>query len=210
MEILYKGSKIDNLSITKIAIWNAGKETINNTDVAENDRFRIEINDKYLILESEIIVAINRANSFTLIRKTDNVLEIKFDYFDHKEGIIIQLYHTATSSEHLKIKGSFKGTKSIVRNDSSNQFNPIIVKMFDSVLLKPKIIRDFFKIMVFIIPIVMWIIMLGNISKFSQQPIFLIIISIILLLFTILYWSMGISLSKRRVPRGFKAFEDEF
>jgi hypothetical protein len=82
-DILYNGNKINNLSITKIAIWNDGKETINNTDVSETDKFRIEIDKEYKILDYEIVHQKNYANAFRLTKINDNELEINFHYFDY-------------------------------------------------------------------------------------------------------------------------------
>lgn len=43
VNILYSGNKVNNLSITKMAFWNDGKETINNSDVAQNNPIRLTI-----------------------------------------------------------------------------------------------------------------------------------------------------------------------
>ena len=55
VNILYAGNKVDNLSITKIAFWNDGKETINNSDVAQNNPIRLII-DKDCIFFHTIIL----------------------------------------------------------------------------------------------------------------------------------------------------------
>jgi len=51
INVLYHGSKIENLSISRIAIWNAGKKAINSTDIVKKDKFRIEIDKEFKILE---------------------------------------------------------------------------------------------------------------------------------------------------------------
>lgn len=55
VNILYAGNKVDNLSITKIAFWNDGKETINNSDVAQNNPIRLIIDKDLYFLDAEII-----------------------------------------------------------------------------------------------------------------------------------------------------------
>ena len=55
VNILYAGNKVNNLSITKIAFWNDGKETINNSDVAQNNPIRLII-DKDCIFFHTIIL----------------------------------------------------------------------------------------------------------------------------------------------------------
>jgi len=111
LEFFNEYEKINNLSITKLSFWNAGKETICSTDVAPREQLRIEINSNYDILDCELTYQKNIANGF-IIKKIDNkVISITFDYFDFNEGVIIDIYHTAPNGPYLKLKGSIKGTK---------------------------------------------------------------------------------------------------
>jgi hypothetical protein len=53
--VKYEDNNIDNLTLTKIAIWNKGKGTINNTDIAPTD--------KVSIFPKEYVKILNRSNS---------------------------------------------------------------------------------------------------------------------------------------------------
>ncbi|KND48334.1 MAG: hypothetical protein AB198_02095, partial [Parcubacteria bacterium C7867-003] len=84
VEILYRGSKINNLSITRIAIWNQGNETISFSDVAPLNPFKIIALGEAKILDFEIIYKKNEVNNFSLQEVNFNKDEIfiNFDFFD--------------------------------------------------------------------------------------------------------------------------------
>lgn len=95
VNILYAGNKVNNLSITKIAFWNDGKETINNSDVAQNNPIRLIIDKDCIFLDAEIIYQKNPSNDFNISISNDNkYVDITFDYFDFEEGIVLQVFHT--------------------------------------------------------------------------------------------------------------------
>ncbi|MDR0515955.1 MAG: hypothetical protein LBH25_02815 [Fibromonadaceae bacterium] len=121
VNISHNGEKINNLSVSKIAIWNAGEKAVRNKDVPEKGKFRIEIDDGYKILECELLHQINDANDFKLIKISDNIFHIDFDYFNHNEGIVVLVYHTAITEKSLNVKGSFIDAKNIIRDDSAKK-----------------------------------------------------------------------------------------
>lgn len=55
IDFLYLGQKINNISFTKIAFWNDGKDTINFSDVAKNSQLKIKIKEGYKILDCKIL-----------------------------------------------------------------------------------------------------------------------------------------------------------
>lgn len=213
VEIQYHSNKIDNLSITKIAIWNNGKETISSTDVAQNNPFLVIIEESFSILDCDILFEKNPANGFSINKLNSNKVEIKFDYFDFNEGIIIQLYHTATEEDKITVVGSFKGTKAIERNSTSRTIFPDsfykILKNNSSV--KPRLMKKIVGAITFLLPLAMifFIFLSPDILKEPEPP---TLLSKILLASTITipYWWLSYRTLKRRVPKGFGIFEDEF
>lgn len=55
INISYLENKIENLSVSKIALWNSGRDTIDYTDVAKNDNLKIIIDSQYRILDCSIL-----------------------------------------------------------------------------------------------------------------------------------------------------------
>jgi hypothetical protein len=118
VQILYKGEKVDNLSISKIALWNEGKETISTNDVANSSPIKINIKDGLEILEAEIIYQKNISNDFKIeINEDYKFLLVKFDFFDFEEGVVLKIFHTGSSSSDLFLSGTVKSVKKITRKE---------------------------------------------------------------------------------------------
>jgi hypothetical protein len=117
LAIIYKNESVTNLTITKIAFWNSGRETINMVDVAEADPLRISITNNSKILSAEVIYSGNPANKFRISEIKDNSVKLLFDYIDRNEGGIIQIIHTGKSSEDIDVKGIIKGAGKCVLRD---------------------------------------------------------------------------------------------
>lgn len=208
--ILYQDKKIENLSVAKIAIWNSGKDTINRTDVAINDKLRIEIKDDHTILESKIIFEKNPANGFKIIKiEKPNTIEIDFDYFDYNEGVIINLYHTASESNQIEVKGSIKTISSIKRSTASVSLLPSY--FFSAVFTsgrpwkRPRKVFAWICILFPSILLLLTFIIPDNPKPTSIKDPPMIIM---LLIITALYWYIGFRLLIRRIPKGFDIFND--
>ena len=106
VEILYRGQRVDNLALSKIALWNKGKDTINNHDIAPKDPLRLVVRPECKILGAEIIYTRTEANNFTIKPDLDRgEIRINFDYFHTNEGLVIQVYHTEKTRMSLFYSG---------------------------------------------------------------------------------------------------------
>lgn len=108
LKILYDGKEIKNLSESRIAFWNGGKETISHSDVPKNDKIKIRPEEGYRILSAKLHYAINDSNNYQIHLKEGEV-EVNFDHIDHQEGCSIQVFHTGKTSWSLKVTGSIIG-----------------------------------------------------------------------------------------------------
>jgi hypothetical protein len=210
LEIKYQEEKINNLSISKIAFYNNGKETIKTTDVASKDKIRIETNDENKILDSDIIFEKNKANNFNLKLKK-NIVEIDFDYFDYGEGIVIQVVHTGKSSQDLTINGSIHGVKNFKEKSMDKSLIRKILKptgkVFDK--LSPKKSKSLILFILFLAPIIVFgIFLIPNEPKKTEITLWAKLFPGIFT--TVLYWGLGITIIKNRPPRGFNICNDEF
>lgn len=66
VEIQYLGNRVEDLTISKLMFWNAGKETIDSDDVANVDPIKIILINEAKILDAEILYQKNTANNFTI------------------------------------------------------------------------------------------------------------------------------------------------
>ncbi|MBJ8205611.1 hypothetical protein JDS91_30785 [Bacillus cereus] len=110
IEITYKGKKVPRVIMTKITIWNVGKETINGSDIVNDDNLRLEIDKNEEIISLNIINKTRDVNKFTsfLDAKSNNTAILTFDYLDPNDGVTLEILHTDWKW-NPKIKGSIKG-----------------------------------------------------------------------------------------------------
>ena len=217
VNILYAGNKVNNLSITKIAFWNDGKETINNSDVAQNNPIRLIIDKDCIFLDAEMIYQKNPSNDFNISISNDNkYVDITFDYFDFEEGIVLQVFHTGNKSDDITLVGQIKSVKNIQRKDSFSSFIPTyIIDILTKTTLSKKIVKVasgwaifitglLFTIFALVIPFIEIVPKESNPEKDGLASI--LFIGII----GILYALMGYSMIKRKIPKGFNVFNEEF
>jgi hypothetical protein len=215
IKITYGENEVQNLSIAQVAFWNDGKETINSGDVAPLSPIVITANGKTNFLDLTIIYSKNDANNFRLEpipnpvkpeEHLQNKLLIKFDYFDFNEGIIIQIFHTGTSSKEIQIEGAVKGCRSIKRMSKPiiSKTKPIYEFLNKLKFRHKKIIAGVFLIaapfIFYLSNVITRLASGGGIFKLSDSP---------FLLLALIYWGAAGSVLRRRIPSGFELFEEE-
>lgn len=118
LELSYDGKAINDLTITKYAIWNSGNEVLNWADIVAASPLQISCNDNILILDVQILVQSDETNMFKIIEKKDNCVKISFDYMNVHDGIILQILHTGEVTD-LNVECRIKGGKKL-KNLNSN------------------------------------------------------------------------------------------
>jgi len=197
LDILYSGEKINNLSISKVALWNDGKETINSTDIAPLKPIKIMINDKYDILDATILFQKNDGNNFILNLATDKKsVDITFDYFDYKDGIVLQIFHTGNSNEYVRIEGGIKSVSKICRRKL-----PLLAIIPSS---KMAFILIIMGILGMIVPVCIYIYWYLNYKEFYGFE----LNSITSLIVGLGAFVVGYQSIKRIIPKGYDMFSD--
>lgn len=119
LEVFYKGDRVEDLSVCRIAFWNDGKATIDRQDIATANPLRIASRDQARILDAKVLATNSRSSQFTAslpdTRTAAHLLE--FDYLDHGHGAVLQVVHTGTSEEDLEVVGDIKGSSGIQKKD---------------------------------------------------------------------------------------------
>jgi len=205
LQLFYDNNTIETLSISKIAFWNDGTNTIDKMDIAEASPIRIVLKEGYDILDASVISEKNPSNIFRLT-EIDNgrSVGIVFDYLDRGEGGIIQLIHTGSNSSDIEITGTIKGA------GFPKQYHPptaILADKLVGLLPSPKPQRKWSRITRIIIGGSFLVIALAlGVMIALDGTIPVIILGILSIL---LYVNIGYSLSKRRIPQGFEIVEEE-
>lgn len=99
LNISFADKPVENLSITKLAFWNAGRETIRKNDFVQADRLRIIPVDNITIFDYKIDFE-NDLNNIKIKQKKDSSLIITFDYLDINQGVVISVFHNGNTSEN--------------------------------------------------------------------------------------------------------------
>jgi hypothetical protein len=114
IEVKYLNQNVDDFTITKLAIWNGGHDTINISDVPENSSLRIEPQEEIIIYGAELLYQTDESNNFNIIHdKENNTVLIDFDYMDYNQGSIIKILHSGDSSANLNLAGKIKGVGNV-------------------------------------------------------------------------------------------------
>lgn len=137
LEMYYAKRKIERLTITRVAFWNAGNETIDKRDIAPADPIRMVLKPGYNILDVKLIYEKDKVNQFNFDLQSGNSdVILKFDYLDKHDGAIIQIIHTGEDSKDFEIYGTVKGVGKprLVYNEVSSKISyEVIISVFGAV-----------------------------------------------------------------------------
>lgn len=213
LQVLYAGQNISNLSVTKIAFWNAGKETIDKSDIACISPIKIEIKPEYEMLDANILFQKNKSNNFKIELSEDKKnISINFDYLDHKEGAVIQILHTGNENEDISISGSIKTVKAIKRCGQSVVFMSKFLNKTDAIATKVSryVIMLSGVLFIFLAFFILF-------SDVRNEPIPIEVARrdkltgfLVTMLSGALYFYFGYSRIRRKIPKGFDVFDEEF
>ena len=138
LEITYDGNRLENLSLTKFAFWNAGKETIKEEDIVKFDPIKISVSENLTIYDYKIEIQ-DEKNNIRIEQKKDSSLLLAFDYLDKNDGVLFTIYHNGKNSDEIKVSGTcmgaFKITIGAEREKISNSLMDIkAVKFFENLV----------------------------------------------------------------------------
>lgn len=220
VEIRYNGDVVRNLSISKIAFWNDGKETINSTDIASAKPIKVRIDDDCIFLDADIVYTKNDANNFNFcISEDKKTIDLSFDYCDYKEGIVLQIYHTGNGSTDLFIDGQVKSVKKIIRKNLKfsilpDYFNKLLNVNYRKGLTfkERRTISGWTFLITGLMSAILFPYVFLNDSMFnvqSQTPKDQISIVISFVIAGLLYIWLGFSIIRKSIPSGFDVFNEE-
>lgn len=110
--VVYQNDLIKKFTVSRVAIWNNGKDTIFKKDISPNDKITISSEEGYEIYFARLLFMINKSNKCEVLFSNGNA-EVSFDYLDFQEGCSIELFHSGKTSWSLDITGSIIGAGKI-------------------------------------------------------------------------------------------------
>jgi hypothetical protein len=116
LEFLFKGHKVPNVTLSRVAIWNIGNTTLKGDQITTSDPLRIVTSNGSVILETTIRACTRKVNDFSCSLRfgVSNEVECRFDYLDPGDGALIQLIHTG--NETVSVTGTLRGMPKRVLN----------------------------------------------------------------------------------------------
>jgi hypothetical protein len=115
------GELITALTVTKIAFWNAGNDTLKKQDVVKDDPITIRGKEGTVFLSasvSECVLPLNKIDC--KLNQDRSQVTITFEYLDHNQGANMQVFHTGTSNADITMRGTIMGASPIRRHFLSN------------------------------------------------------------------------------------------
>ena len=127
LKVEFEGKDVRNLSVSKVLIWNRGRETINDADLETgNDPFRIVASDETQILSWSVQQTNNDSCNLHLHEDPDGkVALIRFRYLNHGNGSVLSVVHTGTTSGDLHVMGQIRGAEQIRQIGSHSVFSEL-------------------------------------------------------------------------------------
>lgn len=109
LNISYKDYKVQNLTVSKILLYNQGAETITRQDIETKNRLTIS-SETCTFLDVSILQANNYSNNVEVtLNPLSGHIVVDFDYLDKNQGVVIQVIHDGLSSRNIEIRGDIRG-----------------------------------------------------------------------------------------------------
>jgi hypothetical protein len=112
LDVLFNGTKVKTVAVTRFYFWNSGAETIRANDVAPANPLRIEPRAGTTFLAANLVYANRPENNFRL-ELADESIHIAFDYVDRGEGCLIEVLRTGEADARPVLSGTVLGVPAI-------------------------------------------------------------------------------------------------
>ncbi|MDA3898410.1 MAG: hypothetical protein PF482_19915 [Desulfobacteraceae bacterium] len=117
LAISFDDNDITALTITQVAIWNSGTESIREADISKSDPLRIPLPEGSKLLDYNFKKTVNNANQFSIRHcEQKHSIIISFEYVDQNDGVIINFIHSG-STQDTEIFGSIIGVPKLIYRD---------------------------------------------------------------------------------------------
>jgi hypothetical protein len=111
LQITYYGYPVESLSVTRLAVWNAGNESIRRSDLPASDGPVIYGGDGLKIFETTVIETSAAANNvgLTLVDHPIVGSAIGFDFLDPGDGAVFSVVHDGNELTDIRLNGEIIG-----------------------------------------------------------------------------------------------------
>lgn len=111
LQTTYNGYPVESLSVTWVAVWNAGNESIRRGDVATKAPPIIYAGDGITLFETDIVETSTEANNVSLTPVYTPITgsAISFDFLDPGDGAVFSVVHDGSKVTDIRLNGEVIG-----------------------------------------------------------------------------------------------------
>ncbi|MDP6500883.1 MAG: hypothetical protein QGI51_05715 [Dehalococcoidales bacterium] len=125
LQLLYDNNSIETITVSKIAFWNDGAETVEESNI-------VEAGDDCDILDAHFVQENDAAKKFSVALVSSKLAGIRFESLDKGEGGVIQLIPTGKDSSDIRISGFIKDPGTPKASYTTDLFSRIIRRLSSS------------------------------------------------------------------------------
>jgi hypothetical protein len=113
---------IPALSKVRITFWNAGRKTLDHSDVAESDPIVIRIPESEArILDIRSVITTRDVINAKALR-SDNAIFLSFDFLEQNDGLAFDVFYDSGSETDVSLSGTIKGVPDGIAVRKSEDF----------------------------------------------------------------------------------------
>jgi hypothetical protein len=113
--VSFRGTAVPKLTLSLVAVWNAGRLPIRMTDFAPLGQPAIEAAPEARILEATVVGEPAEENRISAKLDDDGRrVALAFDYLGPMEGFVVRCLHTGAKPEAVRVKGTVIDSGSVV------------------------------------------------------------------------------------------------
>lgn len=122
VEIRYNNRAIPELSKARITFWNAGKKTLNESDIAHSDPITIRFPESEVqVLDIRSMITTRDVINADASLK-DNVIYLSFDFLDKGDGLALEAFYDSGWKTKVTFSGTIKGIRGGIAVRTSENF----------------------------------------------------------------------------------------
>lgn len=202
-KVEFQGRALDALTISKIVFLNKGRIAIRKNDFSTADPFRIEIEQGFEILDTELLSSTGSAINCQIIRIDATATQITFDHLNSGDGVVLRVSHTGDSGDALRVCGSFIDAKPL-RKWKFTTFKGIDnIKRWTGGNVNHRMVRYIMSAVMILLPLFAAYSILNTGSEFNAPAAFAGVAMIAL------YWGLAVNILRTDLPSSLEIyFED--
>jgi hypothetical protein len=117
LTVAFFGESVATVSVSRVTIWNKGREAVRKEDITASAPLRIVMRNGAAILHGEVLTMSRPSNQFRLLGRHSPAsdVEITLDYLGRNQGAVVQVVHTGVDSSDIEVTGDLTDGGGIAR-----------------------------------------------------------------------------------------------